>query len=141
MDNSLETKKPPPKRGTDAPSKGKPKTILIDKKLKIKDLHHTATDRASGPTTKPNPKPRIASAKGRVKPLTRLLRCATALRVTAPLGYGSRRLVSGRQGGWYVRKVPFRPVHTARPPLSLVNNASLQISLEQSGARSDEADP
>ena len=35
----------------------------------------------------------IASAKGRVKPLARLLRCATALRVTAPLGYGSRRLV------------------------------------------------
>ena len=28
---------------------------------------------------------RIASAKGRVKPLTRLLRCATAVRVTAPL--------------------------------------------------------
>ena len=26
----------------------------------------------------------IASAKGRVKPLARLLRCATALRVTAP---------------------------------------------------------
>ena len=35
----------------------------------------------------------IASAKGRVKPLERLLRCATALRVTAPLGCGSRRLV------------------------------------------------
>ena len=44
-------------------------------------------------TTKPNPKPRIASAEGRVKPLARLLRYATALRVTAPLGYGSRRLV------------------------------------------------
>ena len=35
----------------------------------------------------------IGSAKGRVKPLARLLRFATALRVTAPLGYGSRRLV------------------------------------------------
>ena len=43
----------------------------------------------------------IASAKGRVKPLARLLRCATALRVTAPHGCGS--------GGWYGRKVPFRP--------------------------------
>ena len=63
MDNSLETKKAPPKRGADAPSKGKPKTILIDKQLKIKDLHNTAIDRASGPTTKPNPKPRIASAE------------------------------------------------------------------------------
>ena len=28
-----------------------------------------------------------------VKLLARLLRCATTLRVTAPLGYGSRRLV------------------------------------------------
>ena len=36
---------------------------------------------------------RIASAERRVKPLARLLRCATALRVTAPLGCGSRRLV------------------------------------------------
>ena len=35
----------------------------------------------------------IAYAERRVKPLTRLLRCATALRVTAPLGVGSRRLV------------------------------------------------
>ena len=35
----------------------------------------------------------IAYAERRVKPLARLLRCATALRVTAPLGYGSRRLV------------------------------------------------
>ena len=35
----------------------------------------------------------IAYAEGRVKPLTRLLRCATALRVTAPHGCGSRRLV------------------------------------------------
>ena len=63
-------------------------TLLIGKELKTKDLHHTAAERASGPTTKPNPKPeskpRIASAKGRVKPLARLLRCATALRVTAP---------------------------------------------------------
>ena len=42
---------------------------------------------------KPNPNPRIAYAERRVKPLARLLRCATALRVTAPLGYGSRRLV------------------------------------------------
>ena len=50
---------------------------------------------------KPESKLRIASAKGRVKPLTRLLRYATALRVTAPLGCGS--------GVWYGRKVPFGP--------------------------------
>ena len=40
-----------------------------------------------------NQNPRIAYAERRVKPLARLLRCATALRVTAPLGCGSRRLV------------------------------------------------
>ena len=34
-----------------------------------------------------------------IRPAARLLRCATALRVTAPLGCGS--------DGWYGRKVPF----------------------------------
>ena len=43
----------------------------------------------------------IAAAERRVKPLARLLRCATALRVTAPLGCGS--------GGWYGQKGTFRP--------------------------------
>ena len=52
-------------------------------------------------------KPRIAYAERRVKPLARLLRCATALRVTAPLGCGSRRLV------W--PKGSFRPVHGPKP--------------------------
>ena len=97
MDNSLKTKEKPQEEGLTPPVKGKTKTFLIDKELKTKDLLKTAAERASGPTTKPNPKPeskpRIASAKGRVKPLARLLRCATALRVTAPLRYGSRRLV------------------------------------------------
>ena len=46
-------------------------------------------DRQQNPTQNP----RIASAEGRVKLLARLLRYATALRVTAPLGCGS--------GGWY----------------------------------------
>ena len=81
----------------------------MNNSLKTNHLLHTAADRASGPTTKVNPKPeskpRIAAAEGRVKPLARLLRCATALRVTAPLGCGL--------GGWYGRKVPFRPLHTA----------------------------
>ena len=58
MDNSLKTKEKPPKRGANAPPrKGKTKPFLIGKELKIKDLHHTAAVRASGPTTKPNPKP------------------------------------------------------------------------------------
>ena len=52
-------------------------------------------------TTKPNPKPRIAYAERRVKPLARLLRCATALRVTAPHGCGSRpeSVVTGLTSG------------------------------------------
>ena len=94
MDNSLKTKEETAQeRGWRRPSrKVKTKTFLIGKRLKTKDLRQTAAEQASGPTTKPNPKPgskpRIASAKRRVKPLARLLRCATALRVTAPLGCG-----------------------------------------------------
>ena len=81
----------------------------MDNSLKTKDLHHTAAERTSEPTTKPHPNPRIASAERRVKPLARLLRCATALRVTAA---ARLRL----KASWYGRKVPFRPVHTARMP-------------------------
>ena len=90
MDNLLKTKeKPPESGGLTPPAKGKTKTFLIGKELKTKDLRKTTAERGKRATTKPNPKPRIASAEGRVKPLARLLRCATALRVTAPLGYGS----------------------------------------------------
>ena len=49
--------------------KTKTKTFLIGKRLKTKDLRHTAAVRANGPTTKPNPNPRIASAPEQVKPL------------------------------------------------------------------------
>ena len=75
MDNSLK-KKQPPKRGT-RPSR-KTKTFLIGKELKTNNLLKTATERVNATTTKPNPKPRIASAKGRVKPLARLLRYGPA---------------------------------------------------------------
>ena len=67
MDNSLKKRETTGRGGLTPPAKGKTKTFLIGKELKTKDLHHTAAERASGPTTKPNPKPRIASAKGRVK--------------------------------------------------------------------------
>ena len=59
------------------------------------------------PNPKPESNPQIAYAERRVKPLARLLRCATALRVTAPLGCGS--------GVWYGRKGAFRPVHGPKP--------------------------
>ena len=71
----------------------------MDNSLKTKYLHHTAAVRASRSTPKPNLKLRIASAKGRVKPPARLLRYATAPRVTASLGCGS--------DGWYGRKLAF----------------------------------
>ena len=122
----------------------------MDNSLKTKDLLKTAAERASGTTTKPNPKPRIASAKGRVKPLARLLRRATALWVTAPLGCGS--------DGWYGRKVPFgfapnmndnilyhalaRP-RTPRPdpPLSPRKQRVFRIGPQPSRARSGEENP
>ena len=111
MDNSLKTKEKPPKRGANAPAKGKTKNFLIGKEVKTKDLRHSAAERPSGPTTKP----RIAAAEGRVKPLVRLLRCAMALRVTVPLGCGSRRLV------WPKGSLPARQT---RPecPFSLINS-------------------
>ena len=94
MDNSLKTKEKPPESGeADAPRKRQTKTFLIGKELKTKDLRQTAERRASGSHPKTRIKtPGLAYAEGRVKPLARLLRCATALRVTAPLGCGSRRL-------------------------------------------------
>ena len=49
MDNSLKTKEKTPRGRADAPAKVKTKPFLIAKELKIKDLRHTAADRASGP--------------------------------------------------------------------------------------------
>ena len=43
--------------------RGKIKTFLIGKELKTKDLRQTAAERGKNGTTKPNPKPRTASAK------------------------------------------------------------------------------
>ena len=83
---------------TNRPETQKPKIkikpFLIDKELKTKYLRQTAV--RSGKRIAPqnqNQNHRIAYAEGRVKPPARLLRCATALRVTAPHGCGSRRLV------------------------------------------------
>ena len=57
MGNSLKTKEKTPKKGANAPPrKGKTKTFLIGKGLKIKDLRQTAAERASGSATKPQPK-------------------------------------------------------------------------------------
>ena len=55
-----------------------------------------------------NRTPEIASAKGRVKPLARLLRYATALRVTPPHLLRLKALV------W--PKGTFRPVYGPNPP-------------------------
>ena len=129
------------------PEKPKIKPFLIDKELKTKDLRQTAVGSGKRITPKPESKPRIAYAEGRVKPLARiayaaslaaffhhhslrkllslpvrvsragsgwrcrdcsasrpsrgasqaaaqarLLRCATALRVTAPLSRSPARL-------------------------------------------------
>ena len=57
----------------------------------------------NGPGEKQKSKPRIASAKRRVKPLARLLRCATALQVTplpsatAQMAARAERFPSGPQ--------------------------------------------
>ena len=102
-----------PREGLTPLPKRQNQNLPYRKRTKNKRLTETAAERARGPTTKPNPKPeskpRIAAAERRVKPPARLLRCATALRVTAPLGCGSRRLV------WPKGSLPARP-HSPPPP-------------------------
>ena len=106
MDNSLKTKEKPPEEGLAPPAKGKTKTFLIGKKLKTTDLRQTAARRASGPGNKPKPNPPDSLRAGAGQAASRLLRCATALRVTLAPTLRLKALV------W--PKGSFRPVHTAR---------------------------
>ena len=57
MDNALKTKEKTPKRGANAPVKGKTKTFLIGKELKPKDLQKTAAERGKRDDNKTQPKP------------------------------------------------------------------------------------
>ena len=54
----------------------------MDNSLKTKDLYYTTADRASGSTPKPNPKNPDSRSRGTGQGAVRLLRFATALRVT-----------------------------------------------------------
>ena len=67
----------------------------------------------------------IAYAERRVKPLARLLRCATALRVTAPLGCGSRRLV------WPKGNLSARQARPENPPRGVLLGASPSMAIER----------
>ena len=119
--------------------KTKTKTFLIGKRLKTKDLRHTAartgkrTDNKTQPMRKAAPDSLRAGAG---QAATRLLHCATALRVTAPLGCGSRRLV-------WPKGSPFGPSTRPETPTPLFPRISQvpRIGPEQSRARSGEADP
>ena len=74
----------------------RPEKAKSNPSLYVKDLKKKTYDipqRIGQADRQQNPNPRIACAERRVKPLARLLRRATAPRVTAPLGCGSRRLV------------------------------------------------
>ena len=76
--------------------KPKTKPFLMGKELKTKDLHHTTAERASGATTKPQPKTPDSLRRGasQAAGAAPTLRYGPA-RVTPPLGYGS--------SGWYNR--------------------------------------
>ena len=69
--------------------------------------------------------PEIASAERRVKPPARLLRCATALRVTAPPGCGSRRLV------WPKGSLSARQARPENPPRGVLLGASPSMAIER----------
>ena len=67
----------------------------------------------------------IAYAERRVKPLARLLRCATVLRVTAPLGCGSRRLV------WPKGNLSARQARPENTPRGVLLGASPSMAIER----------
>ena len=91
----------------DRKPKPKPKTFLIGKELKTKDLRQTAERRASGSPPKPKPKPPDSLRQG----ASQAAGAAPTLRY-GPAGDSAPRL--RLKASWYDRKVPFRPVHTAR---------------------------
>ena len=87
------------------------------------EVKHSTEVKQAGRGRKP---PTEAQGNGRnhaPQPLARLLRCATALRVTAPLGYGS--------DGWYGRKVLFGFAPNMNPPRLL---ESSEEGIRQIGA-------
>ena len=121
MDNSLETKKAPPKKGADAPAKGKHKTILIDKKLKTQDLHHTPAERGKRDDNKTQPKPPDSRSPG----ASQAAGAAPTLRY-GPAGDSAPGLRLKATG--ISERFPFGPsTRPPPPPFSLVNSASLQI--------------
>ena len=94
MDNSLKRKHP--REGLTPPRKGKTKTFLIGKELKINDLLRTAAERTSEPPTKTRIK---TPGERRVKPLARF----STLSVARILGSGrAERLRSScrRRSRW-----------------------------------------
>ena len=118
--------------GLTPPAKGKTKTFLIGKEPKTNDLlrisgcwRGVCSSGKRTPAINPNQTARIAYAERRVKPLARLLRCATALRVTAPLGCGSRRLV------WPEGNLPARP-HGSNAPVwgVMLSNRTLSNEIQ-----------
>ena len=91
---------------------------------------------------------RIASAERRVKPLARLLRCATALRVTAPLGWLRLRWLVWPKGS--LRRVRRPPpicmiisfIMRKRPPLAPHGPTPLQaLQREGPGEGGSEEEP
>ena len=69
-------------------------------------------------TTKPNPKPRIASAEK----ASQAAGAAPTLRY-GPAGDSAPRL--RLKASWYGRKAPFRPVHGPNPVIAPLNQSQL----------------
>ena len=81
------------------------------KELKIKDLLKTAAERGKRDDNKTQPKPPDSLRQGASQ--------AAGAAPTLRYGPAGDSPSATAQGGWYDRKVPFRPVHTARnPPFS-----------------------
>ena len=115
--------------------KPKTKTFLIGKELKTKDLLQTSAERASEPTTKPNPNPPDSLRQG----ASQAAGAAPTLRYD-PAGDSAPRL--RLKASSMAERFPFGPsTRPEPPPFSLVGSASPQIGPQRSRARSGEAYP
>ena len=104
----------------------KSKSFLIGKELKTKDLRKTTALRTSGS----HPKTRIKPPDSLRQEASQAAGAAPTLRY-GPAGDSAPRL---RLSGWYGRKVPFRPVHTARmSPFPLINSHPFGLARSSPG--------
>ena len=105
---------------SEAARQDKTKTFLIDKELITKDLHHAAAARASGPTTKPNPKSESKPPDSLRREASQAAGAAPTLRY-GPAGDSAPRLRLKASG--MAERFPFGP--STRPECSAFGRGAM----------------